>query len=92
MKFLLMLLTLAAGLVAAQDISDIPACAQPCIADAVSSATDCSVTDYKCICIPDNAQAIASAGAPCVVEKCGSEVAISTYCLGVLMFHLKCGC
>ncbi|KAJ4410244.1 hypothetical protein N0V85_004002 [Neurospora sp. IMI 360204] len=80
MKFLFILFTFAAGLVAAQKISDIPACAQPCIVDAVSStfsSTKCSVDDYECICLPEHAAKIAAAGAPCVVAKCGSAVASS---------------
>ncbi|KAK3396838.1 hypothetical protein B0T20DRAFT_243899 [Sordaria brevicollis] len=76
MQFFLTLISLAAGLVAAQDPStDIPACAQPCIAEAVSSATDCSDTDYACWCA--NKDAIVSAGTACVLSDCGADVAIN---------------
>ncbi|KAK3491179.1 uncharacterized protein B0T23DRAFT_454764 [Neurospora hispaniola] len=77
MKSLLTFITLAAGLVVAQDLSEIPACAQPCIVDAVSSATTCSLSDYKCWCTAENEPAIVQAGTACVLANCGTDVAVN---------------
>lgn len=50
MKYTAAILALAAAVVSAQSLSDIPTCAQPCIDDARTKETSCSATDYKCIC------------------------------------------
>ncbi|KAK3935879.1 hypothetical protein QBC46DRAFT_421103 [Diplogelasinospora grovesii] len=72
MKYFTVLTTLLAAAMA-QDISIIPACAQPCIIAAVGNATTCQVTDFKCICA--NKAALITAATPCVLDKCGLDVA-----------------
>jgi len=72
--------------VAAQSLSDIPTCAQPCIASAVTSGTTCDVTDYKCIC--DNQSALTTAASACVISACGSQIAdvltaVTAFCAAV---------
>lgn len=79
MKFLLTILSLTFGLVAGQSLDEIPECAQPCITDAVTSATTCSLDDYKCWCTTDNESAIVQAGTSCVLADCGADVAVSMY-------------
>ncbi|KAK1773132.1 hypothetical protein QBC45DRAFT_340588 [Copromyces sp. CBS 386.78] len=87
MKSFLTILTLTTGgLVAAQSLSEIPACAQPCITVAVTSATTCSLTDYKCWCTAANEAAIVQAGTVCVVENCGSAVAVNEVLPAVQQF------
>ncbi|KAJ4410245.1 hypothetical protein N0V85_004003 [Neurospora sp. IMI 360204] len=76
MKFLLTIITLTAGLVTAQDVPDVPECALPCLYNAVTSATTCSDTDYKCWCTAANEAAIIQAGTACVLANCGSDIAI----------------
>ncbi|KAG5945044.1 hypothetical protein E4U60_005517 [Claviceps pazoutovae] len=65
-----------AGLVSAQNINDIPACAMPCMQTAVSK-TVCSFTDVGCLCSKDNFVAIKAAATSCVIEKCGANKAAS---------------
>ncbi|KAI0152637.1 hypothetical protein GGR57DRAFT_503500 [Xylariaceae sp. FL1272] len=62
-----------AAIVSAQSWSDIPACATPCIDDAVASTTTCAADDYACICA--NEATISPAAEDCVVAACGEEVA-----------------
>ncbi|KAK5625759.1 hypothetical protein RRF57_001475 [Xylaria bambusicola] len=50
MQFTLAALATLVAAVSAQTWEDIPACAQPCILDAVAEVTNCGSTDYKCIC------------------------------------------
>lgn len=66
-----------AALAQAQTRADIPSCALPCLDDAVKANTKCSTTDYVCICKDFNAVQGAATG--CVVEKCGTDVAISMF-------------
>ncbi|CCC05505.1 hypothetical protein SMACR_09351 [Sordaria macrospora] len=86
MKFFLTIVSLAAGLVAAQSLDEIPECAQPCITDAVTSATTCSLDDYKCWCTTDNESAIVQAGTACVLAACGSDVAVNDVLPAVQQF------
>ncbi|KAG4030379.1 hypothetical protein MFRU_012g01170 [Monilinia fructicola] len=65
-----------ASLAIAQD-SAIPACAQPCIADAVKSSTTCGASDTACQCQADNVSKIQTAATNCVIEKCGLTVALT---------------
>ncbi|KAI0182950.1 hypothetical protein EV127DRAFT_517361 [Xylaria flabelliformis] len=62
-----------ATVASAQTWSDIPACAQPCILDAVAATTDCGSTDYACICASQDT--VEPAAEDCVVAACGEEVA-----------------
>ena len=62
-----------AVVVSAQTWADIPACAQPCIADAAATTTDCAADDYACICAAQDV--VEPAAEECVVAACGEEVA-----------------
>lgn len=83
MKFTAVAAISMAALVSAQSISDIPACALPCISTAVGS-TSCGATDLKCICMKDNMSKIQGAATPCVIEKCGADKAVSKFDVFVL--------
>ncbi|KAF3056807.1 CFEM domain-containing protein [Trichoderma breve] len=72
MQFTLVLATFAA-VVYGQTINGVPACAIPCIEDAISSQTSCAATDFACAC--PSISAVSAAGAPCVVAACGEDVA-----------------
>lgn len=72
MKYSFAAVALAAA-VYAQDISQIPSCALPCIEDAVTSGTSCSISDYPCIC--ENKDALTSGATSCVIDSCGATVA-----------------
>ncbi|KAJ4309185.1 hypothetical protein N0V84_011651 [Fusarium piperis] len=74
MKFSLAVLALIAS-VQAQTRSDIPACALPCLDDAVESETDCRTTDYVCVC--SNFDKVRGKATTCVISECGSDVAIN---------------
>ena len=76
MQFTAFGLLALASLAIAQD-SAIPACAQPCIADAVKSASTCGASDTACQCKPDNVSKIQTAATNCVVDKCGIAVALT---------------
>lgn len=76
MKFTLALATFVVA-VYGQSISDIPACAIPCIDAAIAKDTTCSDTDVACVC--KSFSAVESDSTACVVADCGADVAISTY-------------
>ncbi|OIW29437.1 hypothetical protein CONLIGDRAFT_680286 [Coniochaeta ligniaria NRRL 30616] len=73
MKYSAVIVAALAAVASAQDISIFPACSLPCITDAISSATNCSATDYACVC--SNMDALTAAATGCVVDKCGIDVA-----------------
>ncbi|KAI0904453.1 hypothetical protein F4824DRAFT_456268 [Ustulina deusta] len=75
MQFTLATLATLIVAVSAQTWEDIPACAQPCILDAVADVTDCGSTDYTCICAARDT--IQNAAASCVISACGLIVAIN---------------
>ncbi|KAK1995976.1 hypothetical protein LX36DRAFT_134376 [Colletotrichum falcatum] len=75
MKYAFALAALAA-LAAAQASNPIPECAQPCLNDAVTKATNCKVGDYSCTCLSENKANIQSAATSCVIAACGVETAI----------------
>ncbi|KAI0433150.1 hypothetical protein F5Y09DRAFT_299809 [Xylaria sp. FL1042] len=75
MQFTLAALTTLAIAVSAQSWDDIPACAQPCILDAVAAVTDCSSTDYACICA--DRDAVQNEAQSCVIAACGLDVALN---------------
>ncbi|RFU71863.1 extracellular membrane, cfem domain-containing, partial [Trichoderma arundinaceum] len=64
-----------AALAQAQTRADIPACALPCLDDAVKANTKCSTTDYACIC--KDFSAVQTAATSCVISKCGADVALN---------------
>ncbi|KAG6243907.1 hypothetical protein E4U25_006614 [Claviceps purpurea] len=63
-----------AGLVSAQNLKDIPACAMPCMQTAASK-TSCPPADFGCLCSKDNFAAMQAAATSCVIEKCGAKKA-----------------
>ncbi|KAI0517895.1 hypothetical protein F5B22DRAFT_104046 [Xylaria bambusicola] len=75
MQFTLAALVTLIAAVSAQSWEDIPACAQPCILDAVAEVTDCGSTDYECICAAR--PQVQSAATGCVVSACGAAVALT---------------
>jgi hypothetical protein len=64
-----------------QTVADIPACAVPCIQNAIASATTCSANDFACACETANFNAVQAASINCVVAACGADVAISMHIL-----------
>ncbi|QSZ35209.1 hypothetical protein DSL72_008076 [Monilinia vaccinii-corymbosi] len=76
MQFTAFGLLALASLATAQS-SAIPACAQPCVADAVKASTTCGVSDTACQCLPDNVSKIQTAATSCVIGKCGITVALT---------------
>lgn len=78
MKYMYAALALAAA-VRAQSRDDIPKCAIPCLDDAIESETSCEVDDYACVC--KDFDSIQGAATGCVLEECGSDVALSM-CFG----------
>ena len=68
MKYSVIALALFSGVALAQ--SSLPECAQPCIADAVPSVTDCALDDQACQCEPANKSAIQAAATTCVLTNC----------------------
>ncbi|KAI5468046.1 hypothetical protein BGZ63DRAFT_42231 [Mariannaea sp. PMI_226] len=77
MKYAFVTLALAV-FAQAQTRADIPTCAQGCLDDAVKSETSCATTDYACVC--KSFDKLQGAATPCVIKKCGSDVAISPPC------------
>ncbi|KAI0099787.1 hypothetical protein GGR51DRAFT_564832 [Nemania sp. FL0031] len=75
MQFTLAVLTSLVAAVSAQTWADIPACAQPCITDAVAATTDCGATDYACICA--SRDAVQASAEECVIAACGEDVAVN---------------
>ncbi|KAL3457660.1 hypothetical protein BJX64DRAFT_292897 [Aspergillus heterothallicus] len=76
MKLTTLLTVTIATLAASQTINDVPKCAIPCLDDAITSKTSCAVKDYKCVCKQDNFDKVQGAATACVVQKCGSDVAL----------------
>ncbi|KAL3483597.1 hypothetical protein BJX62DRAFT_244751 [Aspergillus germanicus] len=76
MKITTLLAVTLATLGATQTINDVPKCAIPCLDDAIKSKTSCDVKDYKCVCKDENFSKVQGAATACVVQKCGSDVAL----------------
>ncbi|KAF2965730.1 hypothetical protein GQX73_g7840 [Xylaria multiplex] len=74
MQFTLATIAALVTAVSAQTWNDIPACAQPCIVEAVAAVTTCGQTDYKCICA--SRDALQTEATPCILDACGLTVAI----------------
>ncbi|KAK4078210.1 uncharacterized protein Triagg1_3226 [Trichoderma aggressivum f. europaeum] len=85
MKFTLAFAAFAAA-VYGQTIDDIPACAQPCIQNAIASATTCAAADYACACSDANFANVESASINCVVAACGADEAINVVLPAVQAF------
>ncbi|KAJ4263006.1 hypothetical protein NW762_006619 [Fusarium torreyae] len=74
MKYSFAIAALVAA-VSAQSLGDVPKCAIPCLDDAIASKTKCDKTDLACVC--KDFDSVRSAATSCVIEKCGSDVAIN---------------
>ncbi|KAF5020619.1 hypothetical protein F66182_7350 [Fusarium sp. NRRL 66182] len=74
MKYSLAFAALVAA-VQAQTLADVPECAIPCLDDAIASETNCETTDLACVC--QNFNDVRSAATSCVIDECGSDVAIN---------------
>ncbi|KAL2832676.1 hypothetical protein BJY01DRAFT_253831 [Aspergillus pseudoustus] len=77
MKLSALLAVTIATLAASQTINDVPKCALPCLDDAIKSKTSCGVKDYKCVCKEENFNKVQGAATSCVIQKCGSDVALN---------------
>ncbi|KHN97271.1 Extracellular membrane protein, CFEM domain protein [Metarhizium album ARSEF 1941] len=75
MKFTAVAAIAMAAVASAQ--SEVPSCALPCLNDAVKSQTKCATTDYACVCKEENFTKVQGAASSCVLEKCGTEVALN---------------
>lgn len=65
------------GAAVAYTIGDfVPACAVSCLEDGVKSATPCAADDLGCVCVADNYRATYTASVACVLQACGSDVAV----------------
>lgn len=78
MKYAFAAIALAA-VASAQSLADIPKCAIPCLDESISKNTDCETTDLACVC--KNFKEVQGDATSCVIEKCGSDVAISMFSL-----------
>ncbi|KAA8570026.1 hypothetical protein EYC84_002363 [Monilinia fructicola] len=70
MKFSILSLAAAATLVSAVEFAGQPACASPCISQAISQGTNCNIEDIGCQCDPANLAGISTAVIPCIVTAC----------------------
>ena len=78
MKYSAIILAAAAGVVSAISIGDfVPKCSLDCLTNAISTGTKCALTDPVCQCQVENYQNIYVVGTTCVINACGSDVAIS---------------
>ncbi|KAL2874927.1 hypothetical protein SGCOL_009906 [Colletotrichum sp. CLE4] len=78
MKYSYVLLATAGLAVAQQKFTDVvPKCSIECLTKAVKDGTKCSsIDDSACICEADNYRSIYTVGVNCVLQACGSDVAI----------------
>ncbi|KAH6851356.1 hypothetical protein B0I37DRAFT_133994 [Chaetomium sp. MPI-CAGE-AT-0009] len=76
--FPLFLGAVAVACAASQSLSTyIPNCAVDCLTTAIGTATSCKgPEDLECFCIADNYRAIYDSAVTCVLQACGSDVAI----------------
>ncbi|KAJ2904429.1 putative cfem domain-containing protein [Zalerion maritima] len=78
MRYSAVVFAAVVGLATAQSPGDyFPECALDCLDSAVSSVTDCTVDDSSCQCEDANQSAIQTAATSCIIEACGSDVAIN---------------
>ncbi|KXH36349.1 hypothetical protein CNYM01_10792 [Colletotrichum nymphaeae SA-01] len=80
MKYSYILLATAGLAAAQQKFTDVvPKCSIECLTKAVKDGTKCSsIDDSACICEADNYRSIYTVGVNCVLQACGSDVAIGT--------------
>ncbi|KAI6359781.1 hypothetical protein MCOR25_006953 [Pyricularia grisea] len=79
MRIALLLVSLAASLVLAQDINPVPACGQGCF-NSMKGKLGCAAADQKCLC--DKAD-YRNGLRDCVTQSCGSEAAAAQSALNV---------
>ncbi|KAB8298808.1 hypothetical protein EYC80_000978 [Monilinia laxa] len=70
MKFPILNLAAAVTLVSAVEFAGQPACASPCISQAISQGTNCDIEDIGCQCDPANLAGISTAVIPCIITAC----------------------
>ncbi|KAI9640051.1 hypothetical protein NHQ30_011615 [Ciborinia camelliae] len=70
MKFSVIVLTAAATFVSAVEFPGQPACASPCISQAISEGTNCNIEDVGCQCESSNIDGITNAVIPCILSAC----------------------
>ncbi|SPO02442.1 uncharacterized protein DNG_05115 [Cephalotrichum gorgonifer] len=76
MKSITLLITVTA-VAAAQKATDyFPECSIDCLEESVSAVSDCSFDDAWCICVQSTYEAITAHGTSCVMQACGSDVAV----------------
>ncbi|KAH7198477.1 uncharacterized protein B0J16DRAFT_314785 [Fusarium flagelliforme] len=75
MKYSVAFVALAAAAAQAQSLADVPKCAIPCLDKAIESKTKCETTDLACIC--ESFDEVRSSATSCVIDECGSDVAIN---------------
>ncbi|RGP78500.1 extracellular membrane 8-cysteine cfem [Fusarium longipes] len=75
MKYSVALVAIAAVAAQAQSLADVPKCALPCLDKAIESETSCETTDTACVC--ENFSAIRGVATSCVIDACGTDVAIN---------------
>lgn len=71
-------------LASSQCFSSIPECAQQCLTNAVSAATECGSSDWTCQCTTDHQEAIQESARNCVFASCGDDVSfgkLTSLCL-----------
>ncbi|WYZ44964.1 hypothetical protein EsH8_VIII_000280 [Colletotrichum jinshuiense] len=78
MKYSYVLLATAGLAAAQQKFTDVvPACSIKCLTQAVKDGTKCSsIDDSQCVCEATNYRNIYTVGVACVLQACGSDVAI----------------
>ncbi|KAH8885544.1 hypothetical protein GQ53DRAFT_810205 [Thozetella sp. PMI_491] len=78
MKYLAPVLA-TASLVAAVTLQQyFPACSVDCLNTAIGAATTCKTDDGVCICVFDNYVSIVDSATNCVIQACGSDVAVKS--------------
>jgi hypothetical protein len=75
MKYSVAFVALAAVAAQAQSLADVPKCALPCLDKAIASETSCDKTDLACVC--KDFSKVRSVATSCVIDECGTDVAIS---------------
>ena len=66
-----------ASFAAAASFAGVPKCAVSCLEDAVKQSTSCYLTETSCIC--KNFGTIQGAATGCIIDACGTDVALSKF-------------
>ncbi|ESZ94477.1 hypothetical protein SBOR_5125 [Sclerotinia borealis F-4128] len=70
MKFSIIALAAAATTVSAAEFPGQPACASPCISQAITQGSPCNIEDVGCQCDASNRAGISTAIIPCILSAC----------------------